>query len=436
MKINIYGMGYVGCVSAACLAKDGHDVTGIDVDPVKVNLINKKKSPIVEPGLADLIKKVVSAGKLKASSNGAGPADVSIVCVGTPSNKNGSLQLDYIKRVAEQIGDRLKKMTSYHVVNIRSTVLPGTVEETIIPILEERSQKRAGKDFGVCMNPEFLREGTSIKDYYQPPFTVIGQIDKKSGAVVAKLYGTIENAPVVKTAIRVAEMVKYTCNTFHALKVTFANEIGNICKAVGVDSHELMDIFCQDTKLNISSYYLKPGFAFGGSCLPKDLRAVLYKAKMMDLECTLLDAILKSNAHQIDTAYDLIKDTGKREIGVLGLSFKPGTDDLRESPMVDLVEKLIGKGYQVHIYDHEVSLAKLFGSNKRYIDTMIPHISTLLKPSIAEVVSGAELVLVGKSNPEIQKAVAKTNGSKAVLDLVRLFSTRPEKAVNYEGICW
>jgi GDP-mannose 6-dehydrogenase len=286
------------------------------------------------------------------------------------------------------------------------------------------------------MNPEFLREGTSIKDYYHPPFTVIGQINRKSGEVVEKLYGTIQGAVVLKTAIRVAEMVKYTCNTFHALKVTFANEIGNICKAVGVDSHELMDIFCQDTKLNISSYYLKPGFAFGGSCLPKDLRAVLYRAKMLDLESPLLDAILKSNAHQIDTAYDLIKDSGKREIGVLGLSFKPGTDDLRESPMVELVEKLIGKGYQVKIYDHEVSLAKLFGSNKRYIEKMIPHISTLLKPSIAEVVSDAELILVGKSNQDIQQAVAKTNGSKVVLDLVRLFSSRPEKVVHYEGICW
>jgi GDP-mannose 6-dehydrogenase len=436
MKINIYGMGYVGCVSAACLAEAGHEVTGIDVDPVKVNLINKKKSPIIEPGLSDLIKKVVTSKNLKASNNGAGPADVSIVCVGTPSSKNGSLQLDYIKRVAEQIGGCLKKMTTYHVVNIRSTVLPGTVEDVIIPILEARSQKRAGKDFGVCMNPEFLREGTSIKDYFNPPFTVIGQIDKKSGAVVEKLYKDIENAPVIKTDIRVAEMVKYSCNTFHALKVTFANEIGNICKAVGVDSHELMDIFCQDKKLNISSYYLKPGFAFGGSCLPKDLRAILYKAKMMDLECTLLDSILKSNAHQIETAYDLIKETGKREIGVLGLSFKPGTDDLRESPMVELVEKLIGKGYQIQIYDHEVSLAKLFGSNKRYIETMIPHISTLLKPTIQQVVRKAELVLVGKSNQDIQQAVAKTNGNRIVLDLVRLFSTRPEKVVNYEGICW
>jgi len=436
MKINIYGMGYVGCVSAACLAQDGHEVTGIDVDPVKVNLINRKKSPIVEPGLPELIRKVVTSGNLKASNNGAGPADVSIVCVGTPSSRNGSLQLDYIKRVAEQIGSVLKRTAAYHVVNIRSTVLPGTVKETIIPILEERSQKRAGKDFGVCMNPEFLREGTSIKDYYHPPFTVIGQINKRSGAVVEKLYGTIENAPVIKTAIQVAEMVKYSCNTFHALKVTFANEIGNICKAVGVDSHELMDIFCQDTKLNISSYYLKPGFAFGGSCLPKDLRAVLYKAKMLDLDCALLDAVLKSNAHQIDTAYDLIKNTGKRKIGVLGLSFKPGTDDLRESPMVELVERLIGKGYDIQIYDHEVSLAKLFGSNKRYIETMIPHISTLLKPSIKQVVSDAKLVVVGKSNQEIQQAVAKANGSKVVLDLVRLFATSPKKAAHYEGICW
>jgi len=436
VKINIYGMGYVGCVSAACLAQDGHEVTGIDVDPVKVNLINRKKSPIVEPGLTDLIRKTVTAGNLKASSNGAGPADVSIVCVGTPSNKNGSLQLDYIKRVAEQLGGYLKKTKSYHVVNIRSTVLPGTVEEVIIPILEARSQRRAGKDFGVCMNPEFLRESTSIKDYYNPPFTVIGQFDKKSGAVIEKLYQSIENAPVIRTAIRVAEMVKYSCNAFHALKVTFANEIGNISKAVGVDSHELMDIFCKDTKLNISSYYMKPGFAFGGSCLPKDLRAVLYKAKMLDLDCTLLDSILKSNAHQIDTAFELIKDTGKRKIGILGLSFKPGTDDLRESPMVELVEKLIGKGYKIQIYDHEVSLAKLIGSNKRYIEKMIPHISTLLKPSIAQVLRASELVVVGKNNQDIQQGVARTNGNKIVLDLVRLFSTPPERMANYDGICW
>ena len=436
MKINIYGMGYVGCVTAACLAQDGHAVTGIDVDPVKVNLINDKKSPIVEPGLADLIAKSVTAGNLSASNNGAGPADISIVCVGTPSNKNGSLQLDYIKRVAEQIGDCLKTTASYHVVNIRSTVLPGTVEEVIIPILEERSQKQAGRDFGVCMNPEFLREGTSIRDYHHPPFTVIGEIDARSGAVVEQLYRSVQDAPTIHTAIRVAEMVKYTCNTFHALKVTFANEIGNICKAVGVDSHELMDIFCKDTKLNISSYYLKPGFAFGGSCLPKDLRAVLYKAKMLDLDCALLDSILKSNARQIDTAYDLIKETGRRDIGILGLSFKAGTDDLRESPMVDLVEKLIGKGYRIQIYDHEVSLAKLFGSNKVYIEKMIPHISTLLKPTISEVVDGSELVVVGKSNQEIQKTVAQMNGTKVVLDLVRLFATPPHKVTHYEGISW
>ncbi len=436
MKINIYGMGYVGCVSAACLANEGHTVTGIDVDPVKVGLINKKKSPIVEPGLGDYIKKAVSSGNLKASRNGAGPADVSIVCVGTPSNKNGSLQLDYIKRVAEQLGDYLKKTAQYHVVNIRSTVLPGTVEDIIMPILETRSNKRAGKDFGVCMNPEFLREGTSIKDYYNPPFTVIGQLDRRSGSVVEKMYKTIEKAPVIKTSLRVAEMVKYTSNTFHALKVTFANEIGNICKAVGVDSHELMDIFCKDTKLNISSYYLKPGFAFGGSCLPKDLRALLYKAKMLDLDCTLLDSILESNSQQIDTAFDLIKETGKRDIGILGLSFKPGTDDLRESPMVELVEKLIGKGYKVQIYDHEVSFAKLFGSNRRYIEKMIPHISSLLKPSLRQVIKSSDLVIVGKNNQEIQEVVAQTNGSKVVLDLVRIFSTPQERVANYEGICW
>jgi GDP-mannose 6-dehydrogenase len=436
MKINVYGMGYVGCVSAACLANEGHSVTGIDIDPVKVKLINQKKSPIIEPGLEEYIKKAVSSGKLKASQNNIVPADISIISVGTPSNKNGSLQLDQIKRVAEQIGGLLRNTDSYHVVNVRSTVLPGTVEETVIPILEAHSKKRAGEEFGLCMNPEFLREGTSLFDYYNPPITVIGELDPKSGDVIMKIYKTIKNASITRTSIKVAEMVKYTSNSFHALKVTFANEIGSICKMVGVDSHELMDIFCKDTKLNISSYYLKPGFAFGGSCLPKDLRALLYKAKNMDMECPMLDSILRSNSRQLNTAYDLINETGKKKIGILGLSFKPGTDDLRESPMVELAEKLIGKGYTLQIYDREVSLAKLIGSNKKYIEKVIPHISSLLKPSLNEVIKSSQLIIIGKNTEDIKKAVARADGGKIVLDLVRIFSTTQERVANYEGICW
>jgi GDP-mannose 6-dehydrogenase len=436
MNVNVYGMGYVGCVSAACLAKEGHAVTGIDVDDIKIKLINDKQSPVVEPGLDDLLEKVVASGALKASRTANGEADVSVMCVGTPSNKNGSLRLDYIERVAEQVADALRDTDAYHVVNVRSTVLPGTVEQVIIPILEAHSGKKAGDDFGVCMNPEFMREGTSLHDYYHPPFTVIGQLDEQSGEVVNALYRGISDAPTIRTSIKVAEMVKYASNSFHALKVTFANEIGNICKRVGIDSHELMDIFCRDTKLNISSYYLKPGFAFGGSCLPKDLRALLYKAKTIDLECPLLGSILPSNAHQIDAAFDVIRETGKKEIGVLGLSFKPGTDDLRESPMVELVEKLIGKGYTVGIYDEEVSLARLFGANKRYIESMIPHISSLLKPDPDDVVAGSEVVVVGKHTPKIKAAIARTHADTLVFDLVRIRSAREPRMGHYEGLAW
>ena len=435
MKINIFGMGYVGCVSAVCLANEGHVVTGIDVDPGKVKMINEGKSPIIEPGLEEALQKAYSSQKLKATIDKITPADVSIVCVGTPSNDNGSLQLQYIYKVAEQIGDFLKKIDSYHVINIRSTVLPGTVEDIVIPIIEKHSNKKAGVDFGVCMNPEFMREGTSIKDYYNPPFTVIGALDKKSGNVVAKIYKTI-NAPVLKTTIKIAEMVKYTCNTFHAIKVTFANEIGNICKKLNIDSHQLMDIFCKDTKLNISDYYLKPGFAFGGSCLPKDLRALLYKAKEMDIESPMLNSILKSNSNQIEEAYKLIKNTGKRRVGILGLSFKSGTDDLRESPMVELVEKLIGKGYNISIYDREVSLARIMGSNKKYIEKMIPHISVLIKPSIQDVIHNSDVVVIGKNNKDIKKSVLALNNNFVILDLVKIISKGDRTNKLYEGICW
>jgi GDP-mannose 6-dehydrogenase len=370
MKINIFGLGYVGCVTAACLATNGHDVTGIDIDRLKVRMIDNGKSPIIEPKLQEVIRGAVSSRRLKATTNDIGPADISMVCVGTPSKENGSLSLDHVMRVSQQIGDY---------------VLPGASEEQLIPLIEERSEKKAGSDFGFCMNPEFMREGTSVYDFYHPPFTLIGEIDKNSGDVLSRIYRDI-NATIIRTNLKVAEIAKYACNAFHALKVSFANELGNICKKLEIDSHEVMDIFCQDIKLNISPYYLRPGFAFGGSCLPKDLRALLHKVKELDLESPVLGSILVSNNNQIEIAYNLIKKTNKKKVGILGLSFKPGTDDLRESPMVELCEKLLGKGYEISIYDKEVSLAKVYGSNKRYIEKAIPHISSLLKGSVKDVI--------------------------------------------------
>jgi GDP-mannose 6-dehydrogenase len=438
MKINVFGLGYVGCVSAACLANDGNDVTGVDTDPTKVELINSGRSPIAEPGLDEMVKSVVASGKLRAVINGISPLDqahVSTVCVGTPSNENGSVNLDAMRRVSRQIGHYLSQIDSYHVVNIRSTVIPGTVEGTIIPLIEKHAKRRVGHDFGVCVNPEFLREGSSLSDFYNPPFTLIGELDTRSGDIISQMYEGIQT-PLMRTKIGVAEMVKYTCNAFHALKVSFANEIGNICKGLGIDSHEVMDIFCKDVKLNLSPYYLKPGFAFGGSCLPKDLRALFYKAKELDLESPLLSAILQGNKNQIDVAYRLVNKTGRKTVGILGLSFKANTDDLRESPMVELAEKLLGKGYQISIYDREVSLAKIFGSNKQYIESVIPHISSLVKNSIREVIDNSDVIVIGNQSEDYRQIVHQMNGNKHIIDLVRIASNPGKMDGKYEGICW
>jgi GDP-mannose 6-dehydrogenase len=436
LRINIYGLGYVGSVAAACLAADGHDILGIDVDPTKVDRINRGESPVVEPGLAELIGESVASGKLRATTEGINDADSSFVCVGTPSNENGSLCLDYVARATEHIGASLRAGSSYHVVCIRSTVLPGTVQSLVIPLLEQHSRKKAGRDFGVCMNPEFLREGTSIRDYHCPPFTIIGELDARSGDLVEQLYSRLP-APVIRTELPVAEMVKYAGNAFHALKVTFANEIGNLCKRLGVDGTQVMEIFCQDKKLNVSSTYLQPGFAFGGSCLPKDLRALLYKAKEVDLEPAVLRAIMVSNSQQVDEAYRLIRKTGKQKIAVLGLSFKPGTDDLRESPIATLVEMLIGKGHHVAIYDRDVSLSRVHGSNRAYIDQTIPHISCLMKGSIDSAIDGSEVVVVAKRCPEFDEPLRRLNNSTVVVDLVKALPQRSnQNGHSYEGICW
>jgi GDP-mannose 6-dehydrogenase len=435
MKLSVFGIGYVGCVSAACFAKEGHDVIGADVNPTKVAIINRGESPIVEPGISELMKDGVAAGRLSATVTAAEAvqnSEVSLVCVGTPSNPNGSLDLRYIIRVCEEIGAALRGKPGRHVVVLRSTMLPGTIQEVVIPALERTSGKAAGSEIGVCINPEFLREGSSLKDFYSPPFTLIGADDSITAATVRELYAGID-APLYETPVKTAEMLKYVCNSFHALKVSFANEVGNICKALSIDSHAVMEIFCRDTKLNLSPYYLKPGFAFGGSCLPKDLRAINYKAKELDVDVPLLGSILPSNRLQIERALEMVVSTGKKRVGVLGFSFKAGTDDLRESPMVVLIETLIGKGYKLSLYDRDVSLARLFGANKEYIEREIPHISELMCASVEAVIESADVIVVGNKADEFKQLEGKTDG-KVVIDLVRLFD-RPSDE-EYQGICW
>ena len=436
MTLSVFGLGYVGCVSAACMAKEGHIVIGVDVNAGKVEMINTGTSPIVEAGLGELLSEVVQSNRLSATTDAASAvrdSDVSLVCVGTPSNQNGSLDLSYVVRVCEEIGAALKDKSERHVIVMRSTMLPGTIENVVIPALEKSSGKHAGKDFGVCINPEFLREGSSLKDFYAPPFTLIGSDDEETASILRAIYTSID-APLFVTPVKTAEMVKYVCNCFHALKVGFANEIGNICKTLGIDSHEVMEIFCQDTKLNLSPYYLKPGFAFGGSCLPKDLRAINYKARQMDVEAPILSAILPSNRQQVERAVEMVLATGKKRVGVLGFSFKAGTDDLRESPMVALIETLIGKGLQLRIYDRDVSLARLFGANKEYIERQIPHISQLMRASIEEVLDSSDVIVIGNKADEFKNLAGKRRHDHLIIDLVRIFNASSDET--YQGICW
>jgi len=438
MKVSVFGLGYVGCVSAASFAGDGHEVVGVDVNADKVAAINAGRSPIVEPGLEDLLSRNVSEGRLRATTDTADAVhgtDVSLLCVGTPSRKNGSLDLQYLERVSEEVGRALRGKKDYHVVVVRSTVLPGTTHELVIPALERESGKKYGDGFGVSVNPEFLREGTALKDFRKPPLTLVGHNHAADASGTIALYQAID-APLISTSIRVAEMMKYTSNTWHALKVVFANEIGNLCKKLNVDSHEVMDIFCRDDKLNLSPYYLKPGFAFGGSCLPKDVRALQYRAKEMDVELPLISQILPSNKAQIQHALDQILETGKKNIGLLGFSFKAGTDDLRESPIVILAEALLGKGVSLKIFDKNVSMAKLVGANKDYIVKQIPHLSSLLCNTIDEVIQGSEVIGVGNQAPEFAPAVMACRPDQIVIDLVRLPIYGSLVKADYRGICW
>lgn len=436
MKISIFGLGYVGAVSAGCLAADGHEVIGLDLNQTKVDLINKGITPIIEKDIHGMIAKTVSTGKLRATMNvreAVMGSDISLICVGTPSQPNGNLDLSYVRRVCEEIGSAIKHKDNFHVVVARSTMLPGSMRNVVIPSLELSSGKKAILEFGVCNNPEFLREGTAVYDYYNPPKTVIGESDSRAGDMLAKLYEKMK-APLVRTDVETAEMVKYTDNVWHALKVGFANEIGNICKASGIDGHQVMEIFCHDTKLNLSSYYLKPGFAFGGSCLPKDVRALNYKAKSLDLDVPIINAIMPSNEKQIEKGLRMIMDKGHKKIGMLGFSFKAGTDDLRESPLVELIERLLGKGYEVKLYDRNVSIASLVGANRDYILNHIPHISNLMEESMDKVLAHAETVVIGNGSEEFRGVPGNLKAGQVVVDLVRIIKDR--SGDQYDGICW
>jgi GDP-mannose 6-dehydrogenase len=437
LQISVFGLGYVGTVSAGCLANLGHQVIGVDTIGAKIDLINHGQAPIVEADIGEIISGAVSGGNLHATDDSAEAVlstDLSLVCVGTPSQPNGNLDLRYIRRVCEDIGAALRVKTDWHVVAVRSTVLPGTVRKIVIPILEEASGKCAGKGFGVCHNPEFLREGSAVKDFNAPPKTVIGQFDSCSGEAVAALYGLLD-APLIRTELEISEMVKYIDNGWHALKIGFANEIGNLSKAFGVDSHRVMDIFCQDLKLNISCAYLKPGFAFGGSCLPKDLRALAYQARNHDVETPILSSILPSNEVQVRRGIDLILKSGHKRIGILGFSFKAGTDDLRESPLIEVIERLIGKGYDLRIYDKNVKIASLTGANRDFILNRIPHISRLMVDSVQLVLDHAETIVIGNNDPDFRQVPMQTRDGQVVVDFVRI-ADRQSQEGKYDGICW
>jgi GDP-mannose 6-dehydrogenase len=437
MRISIFGLGYVGCVSAACLAEDSHTVVGVDTQAAKVDLINGGQSPIVEPGLPELLSRARRDGRLAAMAV-AGPAvcdtDLSMICVGTPSLPNGSIDVGSLVNVCQQIGAALRRKGRYHVIVIRSTMLPGTMGGVVRPALEIASGLKAGADFGLAVNPEFLREGTAIADFRDPPKTVIGAIDKRTADSVAALYDRI-GSPLVRTTVEIAEMVKYVDNAFHALKVAFGNEIGNVCKALDIDSHAVMEIFCQDRKLNLSAAYLKPGFAFGGSCLPKDLRALTYKARTLDLSLPVLDGVMRSNRQQIDRAVDMIVSKGRWRVGVLGVGFKAGTDDLRECPMVEVVERLIGKGFDLRLFDSSVNLARLVGANREYIMRTIPHISQRMVESPAEVLAHGDVIVVGNNDPAFHDVPSRLHPQQVLIDMVRLPKVGDLNG-RYNGINW
>jgi GDP-mannose 6-dehydrogenase len=439
LSVSVFGLGYVGSVSAACFASMGHKVIGVDVSRAKVEMMDSGRTPIVEARMQEMVAEARQAGRLRATSDAADAvsnSEVSFVCVGTPSLKNGKLDLIHIQNVAREIGAAIRQKKSLHVFVLRSTVLPGTTETVVVPILEKESGKRCGQDFTVCYNPEFMREGSAVADFLQPPYTILGGRDPLHLAPLRELYRETPGT-LYETTVPVAEMVKYLSNCYHALKVGFANEMGTMCKHLGVDAQAVTKIFTSDTKLNISATYLSPGFAFGGSCLPKDLRAITYKAKELDLKLPLLESIMPSNAEHVDRAVEMVMSTGKKKIAQLGLSFKAGTDDLRESPQVQLIKRLMGEGLEVRVWDEDVFLGRLAGSNRQYIEEVIPHIGSVLSADLEGVLRGAEVVILGNKSASKDRLARYLIPEQIVIDLIHLDpSRRPEGAGTYEGICW
>jgi GDP-mannose 6-dehydrogenase len=439
LSVSIFGLGYVGSVSAACFAWMGHKVIGVDVSPAKVEMMDAGRTPIVEARMAEMVAGANKSCRLHATTDATRAvleSDVSFVCVGTPSLRNGKLDLSHIEHVAREIGAAIGKKKSPHVFVLRSTVLPGTTENVALPILEKESGKQCGRDFTVCYNPEFMREGSAVADFLNPPYTILGASDTKHLAPLRELYKDVP-AQLYETTIPTAEMVKYWSNCYHAVKVGFANEMGTMCKHLGVDAETVTRIFTSDSKLNISAAYLSPGFAFGGSCLPKDLRALTYKAKELDLKLPMLESLMPSNAEHVDRAVAMVLDTGKKKIAQLGLSFKAGTDDLRESPQVQLIKRLMGEGLEVRIWDEDVSLGRLAGSNRQYIEEVIPHIGSVLSADLEGVLSGAEVVILGNKSASSEMLAKHLKPSQIVIDLVHLDATRrPQGGGKYEGICW
>ena len=421
MRVSVFGLGYVGCITAASLAKVGHEVVGVDVDSDKVRMINDAVAPVVEPGLAELLSEVVGCRRLQAigsTDEAIGGTDAALICVGTPGFSNGKLNVEAIERVGMAIGRALRRRAEPYTVILRSTVLPGTTEGVLVPALLEGMGQGVPSPARVAVNPEFMREGSSLKDFAYPPLTLVGCEDQETASLIRSLYGGGED-PFFHTTVRTAEMVKYVANAFHALKVCFANEIGDLCESLGADAQEVMRIFMMDKKLNISTAYLRPGFAFGGSCLPKDLRALLYAGRKSDLPLPLLSSIMPSNEERIRRGVEVVLATRKRRVGIVGLSFKAGTDDLRESALVTLIEQLIGKGCDVRILDRNVAVARLVGANRRYIEEEIPHVASLMCENLQTLLAHAEVLVIGNASDEAAQAMAQASQRHILIDLTR-----------------
>jgi len=438
MQVSVFGIGYVGAVSAACLARDGHELVAVDSSRSKVDTINAGESPIVEKGLSALIRQAVQAGRLRATTDAAAAVaetSLSLVCVGTPSLPNGNLDLSQIRRVCEEIGHAISRKRDFHTVVIRSTMLPGSMSGEVVPILEATSGRKLGEGLGIAIYPEFLREGSAIRDYDEARTVVLGADDERSLAPLRDLIGKAAERAVILNTVT-AEMVKYTNNAWHATKITFANEIGAVCKQLGIDSHLVMATLCADTRLNISPAYLRPGFAFGGSCLPKDLRALMYKARSLDLQCPMLGSLLPSNEEHVRRAFDMVQAVGNRRVGLIGLAFKNGTDDLRESPAVELAERLFGKGYDIRIFDRNVSYARLTGSNLAFIQTRIPHLACLLRDDLEDVVTHGDTLVLAHADLGEGRGLPALRTEQRLIDLVRMPGTQQTGHGQYNGLCW